>query len=557
MGYGMQLRDDTQNDDTQNAYPSPATEPTQDARALLAAVVDSSDDAIITKTLDGTITSWNASARRLLGYTAAEIIGQPITVLIPPDRWEEERDIIQNLRAGRHIEHYETVRVTKDDRLIDVSLTISPVRDPTGQIIGASKILRDITDRKRIERELQELLAEREQILASERAARGQAERLSASKDEFLGLLSHELRTPLNAILGWTEILRRTSSTHADLEKGLAVIERNVHAQTQLVDDLLDMTRITSGQMRLDVQSVMPYAFVQGAVESVRPAADARGVRLEAILDPAAGPVSGDAHRLQQVVWNLLTNGIKFTPRGGRVRVTSERVNSSIEICVADSGIGIQPDFLPHIFERFRQADPTTTTRKYGGLGLGLSIVKHIVEAHGGTVAVNSDGEGQGATVRVRLPVAVGRWYPDKLGEPPRSSRRLSVPWVNADLSNVKVLIVDDDPDSRDLVHRLLSDCGATVTTAASAAEALAATHNQRPDILISDIGMPEIDGYQLLRGLRTNSEMRCPAIALTAFARPEDRTRTLLAGYVAHVSKPVEAAELIATVAAVSGRVV
>ena len=547
----MRLRDDAQ-----DAYPSAATEPTRDARALLAAVVDSSDDAIITKTLEGTTTSWNASAGRLLGYTAAEIIGQPITVLIPPERREEERHIIENLRAGKRIEHYETVRIAKDGRLIEVALTISPVRDQTGQIVGASKILRDITERKRIEREWQETHAERDQILESERAARGQAERLSASKDEFLALLSHELRTPLNAILGWTEILRRGSSTHTDFEKGLVVIERNVRAQTQLVDDLLDMSRIISGQMRFDVQPVMAYAFVQGAVESARPAADARGVRLEAILDPAAGPVSADANRLQQVVGNLISNAIKFTPRGGHVQVTLERVNSSIAICVADSGIGIQPDFLPHIFERFRQAD-ATTTRTHGGLGVGLSIVKHIVELHGGTVAVDSDGADKGATFRVELPVVVSRWNPNRLGEHPRSSQRLWVPWVNADLSNLRVLVVDDDLDSRDLVHRLLSDCGATVTGAASAAEALAATHNQRPDILISDIGMPEIDGYQLLRSLRTNSEIRCPAIALTAFARPEDRTRTLLAGYVAHVSKPVEAAELIATVAAVSGRVV
>ena len=512
-------------DDAQDADPSPATELRQDARALLAAVVDSSDDAIITKTLDGTITSWNVAADQLLGYTAAEIIGQPITVLIPSERREEERHIIENLRAGKRIEHYETVRVTKDGRLIEVALTISPVLDQTGQIVGASKILRDITERKRIEGELQEMHAERDQILESERAARGQAERLSVSKDEF----------------------------PTDFEKGLVVIERNVRAQTQLVDDLLDMSRIISGQMRFDVQPVMPYASVKGAVESARPAADARGVRLEAILDPAAGPVSADANRLQQVVWNLISNAIKFTPIGGHVQVTLERVNSNIEICVADSGIGIQADFLPHIFERFRQAD-ATTTRKHGGLGLGLAIVKQIVELHGGTIAANSDGEDKGATFRVKLPVAVSQW---KLGEHPRASQRLSVPWVNADLSNVKVLVVDDDPDSRDLVHRLLSDCGATVTGAASAAEALAATHNQRPDILISDIGMPEIDGYQLLRSLRTNSEIRFPAIALTAFARPEDRTRALLAGYVAHVAKPVEAAELIATVAAVSGRVV
>ena len=537
------------------ADPSPGRQAEQDARALLAAVVESSDDAIITKTLDGKITSWNASAARLLGHTAAEIIGQPITVLIPPDRQEEERHIIASLRAGKRIEHYETVRVAKDGRLIEVALTISPLRDQTGEIVGASKILRDVTERKRIERELQGLLAERNQILASERAARSEAERLSASKDEFLALLSHELRTPLNAILGWTQILRNGSVASANFDKGLGVIERNVRAQTQLVDDLLDMSRIISGQMRLDVQPVMPFAFVQGAIESARPAADARGVLLEAILDPVAGPVSGDANRLQQVVWNLISNAIKFTPRGGHVQVTFERVNSNIEICVADSGIGIRPDFLPHIFERFRQAD-ATSTREHGGLGLGLSIVKHIVELHGGTVEASSDGEGQGATFRVRLPLAVSRSNPDRPHEHPRSSQRPAVPFVNADLSNLVVLVVDDDPDSRDLLHRLLSDCGATVTAAASAAEALAATNIQRPDLLISDIGMPEVDGYQLLRSLRASSDVRFPAIALTAFARSEDRTRALLAGFVAHVSKPVEPAELIATVAAVSGRV-
>ena len=537
------------------ADPSPGRQAEQDARALLAAVVESSDDAIITKTLDGKITSWNASAARLLGHTAAEIIGQPITVLIPPDRQEEERHIIASLRAGKRIEHYETVRVAKDGRLIEVALTISPLRDQTGEIVGASKILRDVTERKRIERELQGLLAERNQILASERAARSEAERLSASKDEFLALLSHELRTPLNAILGWTQILRNGSVASANFDKGLGVIERNVRAQTQLVDDLLDMSRIISGQMRLDVQPVMPFAFVQGAIESARPAADARGVLLEAILDPVAGPVSGDANRLQQVAWNLISNAVKFTPRGGHVQVTFGRVNSNIEICVADSGIGIRPDFLPHIFERFRQAD-ATSTREHGGLGLGLSIVKHIVELHGGTVEASSDGEGQGATFRVRLPLAVSRSNPDRPHEHPRSSQRPAVPFVNADLSNLVVLVVDDDPDSRDLVHRLLSDCGATVTTAASASEALAATGKQRPDLLISDIGMPEVDGYQLLRSLRASSDVRFPAIALTAFARSEDRTRALLAGFVAHVSKPVEPAELIATVAAVSGRV-
>ena len=535
----------------------PSSNQVADARALLAAVVESSEDVIITKTLQGAITSWNVAATRLFGYTAAEAIGQPITMLIPRDRLEEEKDIIRNLRAGNRIEHYETVRVTKDGRLIDVALTISPIRNSTGEVIGASKILRDITERKRVDRALQDLLTERERLLESERAARSQAEHLSATKDEFLAMLSHELRTPLSAILGWTQILRREPPTSGDLAIGLDVIERNVRAQTQLVEDLLDMSRIISGQMRLDVQPIMPYTSVQGAVESARPAADARGVRLEAILDPAAGPVSGDSYRLQQVVWNLVSNAIKFTPKGGRVRVLLERNNSQIDISVADSGIGIHSDFLPHVFERFRQAD-ASTTRQYRGLGIGLSIVKRIVELHGGTVSVTSAGEGRGATFLVKLPVAILRPRVLRRGSLPDPVQVSSLP-ANADLSNMVVVVVDDEADARELLRRMLSERGATVVTAASAADALVAIEQHRPDVLISDIGMPEVDGYELVRrvkDLNAKTGIRFPAIALTAFARSEDRTRALFAGFVAHISKPVDAAELIATVAAVTGRI-
>ena len=527
-----------------------------DARALLAAVVDSSDDVIITKTLEGKITSWNAAATRLFGYMAEEAIGQPVTMLIPPDRTGEEQHILEKLRSGNRIDHYETVRVAKDGRLIDVALTISPIRNQAGKVVGASKILRDVSERKRIDRALHELLAERDRLLESERAARSQAEHLSATKDEFLALLSHELRTPLSAILGWTQILRRKNPVSGDLSDGLEVIERNVRAQTQLVEDLLDMSRIISGQMRLDVQPIMPYASVHGAVESVRPAADARGLRLEAILDPAAGPVSGDANRVQQVVWNLVSNAIKFTPKGGRVQVLLERSDSHIQIRVVDSGVGINPDFLPHVFERFRQAD-ASTTRSYRGLGLGLSIVKHIVELHGGTVSVNSAGEGQGATFVVQLPLAVVR--PLMRGVHPRLGQRVSLLPADADLSNIVVLVVDDEDDARELLRRLLSDRGATVVTAASAAEGLAAIEQQSPDVLISDIGMPEVDGYELVRRVRgrlAETGRRFPMIALTAFARSEDRTRALLAGFATHIAKPVDAAELIATVAAVTGRI-
>jgi CheY-like chemotaxis protein len=324
------------------------------------------------------------------------------------------------------------------------------------------------------------------------------------------------------------------------------------------VEDLLDIHRITAGQMRLDVQPVMPYVFVQAAVESARPAADARGVRIESILDPAAGPVSGDVNRLQQVVWNLVSNAIKFTPRGGRVQVVLRRVDSQVEISVIDTGVGIDANFLPHVFERFRQAD-ASSTRKHGGLGLGLAIAKSIVELHGGTATASSPGEGQGATFIVQLPVSAVRRNPLQIGARPSASQEATVPLVNADLSNPVVVVIDDDPDSLELIRRILSDGGATVIVAGSAAEGLALIERQQPDVLVSDIGMPQVDGYELMRKVRSFQARlgtRFPAIALTAYARTEDRTRALLAGFVAHVSKPVEAAELMATVAAVTGRV-
>jgi len=527
-------------------------------QALLASVVEGSDDAIITKTLDGTITSWNPAAELLLGYSAAEAIGSRIAMLIPTDRLSEEDDIIAKLRAGIRIDHYETQRLVKGGRLIEVALTISPVRDGTGRIVGASKILRDITQRMRTERELQIVLGERNQLLANERAERNRAEQLSLAKDQFLAMLSHELRTPLNAILGWSQILRRGGPGHADFAKGMEVIERNVRLQSQLVEDLLDMSRIISGQMRLDVQPLMPVNCMQIAVDSLRPSAEARGVRLEATFDPSAGPISGDASRVQQVVWNLLSNAIKFTPSGGRVQVLLERVNSHIEITVADTGIGIEPELLPHVFEQFRQGD-ATLTRHHGGLGLGLSIVKSIVGIHGGSVHAKSAGKGQGATFRAQFPLAVvHRNGVDPTRVHPRAQASNPAPVVHADLSGLAVLVVDDEADSRELVGRVLGDAGASVFLASNEAEAMAVLSEERLDAIISDIGMPEVDGYELLRRIRSlpnGPVMRTPAIALTAFARSEDRTRALLAGYIAHVAKPVEASEILATVAAVVGR--
>ncbi|HUP91881.1 MAG TPA: ATP-binding protein [Solimonas sp.] len=528
------------------------------ARALLAAVIDSADDAIVTKTLTGQITSWNRAAERLFGYTAEEAIGQSITMLIPDERRDEETMILARLRRGERVDHFETVRRAKDGRLIDISLTISPVRDDSGTIIGASKIARDNSERRRLQSQAEDTAAEREALLASERSARAQAEHLSAVKDEFLATLSHELRTPISAILGWAQLLKRPGRTAQDLEQGHDTIERNARLQARLIEDLLDMSRITSGKVRLDVQMLQPSSIIEAAVESLRPTAEARNVRLEVVLDSRAGPVRGDPSRLQQVAWNLLSNAIKFSNKGGRVQVALCRINSHVEIVVADTGIGIQPEFLPHVFERFRQGD-ASTTRSHGGLGLGLAIVKRLVEMHGGLVRAESAGLGRGATFTVILPVAIMQH------EEPRESGRASTSvqeeasFSDLDLGGIRILVVDDELDARELIQRVLQECHATVVTAASAAEALPMLDSARPDLLISDIGMPEVDGYELLRRVRARGpEHRgsIPAIALTAFARSEDRTRALRAGFLVHVAKPVEASELVATVAAVVGQV-
>jgi PAS domain S-box-containing protein len=414
-------------------------------------------------------------------------------------------------------------------------------------------------DNARLFEAAQRAAEERKMLLESERAARTAAERMSDVKDEFLATLSHELRTPLNAILGWSQVLRTGSKTEADFIKGLETIERNARMQTQLIEDLLDMSRITSGKIRLDIQTVHPLGFIEAAMETVRPAADAKGIKLERMLDPAAGPIAGDPGRLQQVVWNLVSNAIKFTPRDGRVQILLERVNSLIEISVADTGVGINPEFIPHLFERFRQGD-ASTTRRYGGLGLGLSIVKNLVELHGGIVKVESPGEGRGTTVTVRLPLsAVHR--PTETAERlhPNTPSASATSFVAAELAGLKVLVVDDQSDARDLIKRVLEDCGAAVLTAGSAADALALVEANRPDVLITDIGMPDADGFELLRRVRALGAQRggrVPAIALTAFARSEDRTRALRAGFLVHVSKPVDPSELVATVASVAGRV-
>ena len=413
-------------------------------------------------------------------------------------------------------------------------------------------------DNARLYEQAQRAAREKQSLLEREQMARLEAERVGEMKDNFLATLSHELRAPLSSILGWAHILRSGPPTPEDLAKGIEVIERNTRAQAQLIDDLLDMSSITSGKIRLDIQPLTPLAFVEAAIETVAPAAEAKGIRIERMLDPAAGPIAGDPNRLQQIIWNLLSNAIKFTPRGGKVQVLLQRVNSHIEITVADTGIGIEPDFVVHVFDRFRQAD-ASMRRRHGGLGLGLSIVKHLVELHGGTVRARSAGAGKGATFAVHLPVSVVQPGP-QAGPREHPETALSPPgrFDVLDLSGLKVLVVDDEPDARELVQRVLAECGAEVHLAGNAEEAVAIVQTQRPQILVSDIGMPDVDGFELLRRIRhlgPEHGGNLPAIALTAFARSEDRTRALRAGFLVHVSKPVEPAEIVATVGSVAGR--
>jgi hypothetical protein len=388
----------------------------------------------------------------------------------------------------------------------------------------------------------------------TERLARTEAERAGRIKDEFLATLSHELRTPLHAILGWSQILRKNTEMPAKASEGLSVIERNARSQAQIISDLLDMSSIISGKVRLDVQRADLANIVQAAVDTVRPAADAKGIRLHIVLDPLARPVRGDPNRLQQVFWNLLTNAIKFTPKGGRVSVSLERVNSHLEVNFADTGEGIDAGFLPYIFDRFRQAD-SATDRRHGGLGLGLSIVKQLVELHGGTISAKSGGKGLGSTFRVALPLmaTIADSQDAPRSHPAESVYRESAPVTpGANLSGFKILVVDDESDARALVRHWLEGCNATVSTAGSAEEALTILEKDPPDLLISDIGMPGEDGYRLIQRIRAmgNDRARTPAIALTAYARVDDRVKAIEAGYQMHLAKPVEPVELIAMAA-------
>ena len=406
------------------------------------------------------------------------------------------------------------------------------------------------------EERLRQALAERETLLASERNARSEAERANRLKDEFLSVVSHELRTPLSAILAHSQLLQLGQIPADEVTDSYRAIERNGKAQVQIIDDLLDMSRIISGKIRLDVRPVQLSEVIEAAIETIRPAADAKSIRLQPVLDQVTGPVLGDFDRLQQVFRNILSNAVKFTPKGGRIQVSLERVNSHLEVNVADTGDGIPADFLPYVFDRFRQAEDATT-RSHGGLGLGLAIVKQIVELHGGTVKAQSPGENQGSTFTVILPLQVVHSNePDRLH--PQAEIGPSQIYGVPNLGSVKVLVVDDEPDARDIIRRLLAGQHADVMVASSADEALEILKTFHPDVLLSDIGMPDKDGYQFIQDVRSMAAGDgggVPAVALSAFVRTEDRRRAMLAGYQSHLAKPVDPGELIAVVAMLAGR--
>jgi PAS domain S-box-containing protein len=783
------------------------------AHAYLAAIVESSDDAILSKDLNGIIQSCNVAGERIFGYSTGELIGKPVRILLPPERQAEEDDILERIRRGERVDHFETVRVKKGGERLDISLTVSPVRDATGQIIGASKIARDITEQKRLARELaaqqewfrvtlasigdaviasdpdgrvtymneaaqqltgwaagdalgqpladvfhiinektrkpvehpaelvlrtghmvglanhtvligrdgaerpiadsaapirgadgriigvvlvfrdvaeerraEDALAEqrewfettlesigdaviatdvsghvvfmnpiaehltgwhlsdargracgdifniinensrrsvespvtrvlaegtvvglanhtlliaadgterpiddsgapirsrdgrvvgvvlvfrdvserrrgeherrdaaleRDRLLEAERAARADAERASRVKDEFVAMVSHELRTPLNAMLGWTQLMGKPDAGSDVIARGIGVISRNTRMQAQLISDLLDISRIVSGKLRLEIDQVDLVSLIGEAIDTVQRDADEKHITITRDLDGSVGIVAGDVARIQQIIWNLLSNAIKFTAERGQIVVRLRQVDADAHITVTDTGVGIHPEFLPQIFDRFQQADQSIA-RRFGGLGLGLSIVKHLVELHGGSITAQSGGVGKGATFTIVLPASAA----ERRDTPSASAVRNTAPG-SASLNGIRILVVEDEPDTREFLERFLRGLGAAVVSAGSAAEALSRLAADKIDLVVSDIGLPGIDGYDLMQRIRNlppHSGGATLAIALTAYARTEDRMRAFRAGYQAHLAKPIEPAELVVTISSFAG---
>jgi PAS domain S-box-containing protein len=510
-------------------------------------ILRSATDAIITIDASERISVFSAGAEQIFRCSAAEAIGQPIEGFIPERFRRTHHDFIAAFgETGVSSRQMGAERVLAARRADGEEF---PMEARISQSVARGEklytvILRDVTERKQAERE-------REQLLERARASAEEAARANRTKDEFLATVSHELRTPLTPILAWTRMLRNRELDEETATRGLETIERAAMAQAQLVDDLLDISRIVAGKMRLDIQRVEIASAIEAAVESLKPAAAAKDIRLQVVLDPRGGFVSADHGRLQQIVWNLLSNAIKFTPKGGRVQVVLQRINSHVEIVVRDTGKGIPREFLPYVFDRFRQSEPTTT-RVQGGLGLGLAIARHLVELHGGTVSCDSPGAGAGSVFTVALPLAPLQrpLTPDETH--PTVGTTAGVILTPA-LEGLRVLLVDDERDTLEALAMVLAAAGAEVRTASSVSRAFEVLSAWQPGVIVSDIGMPGEDGYTLIRRLRelpAERGGRVPAVALTAYARVQDRVKVLAAGFQMHTPKPIEPAELVAVVA-------
>ena len=500
-------------------------------------------DAATLKIIDA-----NPFMMELLGYSRDQFLGKELWEIGLFSDKKASQNVFRELQTKGYIRYENLPLQTSKGSLREVEFVSNVYEEDNQQVIQCN--IRVITDRKRAD-------AERKLLLESAQSAREEADAANILKDEFLAILSHELRTPLTSILGWSKMLEAGKLDEQDSKRAIEIITRNASAQSQLIDDLLDISRIITGKLRLEVQPVELAPMIESVVDALRPSADARNIHLQMALDPRVSPISGDPERVQQILWNLLSNAIKFTPKGGRVEVRLERIESHIEIIISDTGQGIDPELLLHIFERFRQSD-SSTTRRHGGLGIGLSIVRQLVEMHGGTVTGESPGAGEGTTFTVKLPLmSVHQELCDVemtrpvIGHSTLTNRQPS-------LTGLRVLVVDDEPDACALVAAVLRERGAEVVAVESASEALAELGQQRFDVLVSDIGMPGMDGYGLIskiRQLPPDRGGRMPAAALTAYAGVKDRMRVLSAGYQMHIPKPVEPAELTTVVANLAGR--
>jgi PAS domain S-box-containing protein len=519
-----------------------AEEAANDAYRRLAFHVESSPLAVVEWDSDFRVSRWSPSAERLFGWTATEVLGKHVNewrfvfrddvdaVLLVTNRQREGVEI-QGVQRNRNY--------TKDGSVIYCEWYNSVLHDDAGHLISVLSLVLDVTARQLAE-------DERAALLVSEREARKHAEEADRLKDEFLATLSHELRTPLTSILGWASMIRNGEVDGPHVLRAIETIERNARSQARLIDDLLDVSRIITGNLRLELHPLSLGPIVDSALDALRPTAHAKGISIRAEFAPGICLVRGDPNRLRQVIWNIVSNAVKFTPRGGTVTVSLECVETFSRLTISDTGEGIAPEFLPYVFDRFRQAEGSIS-RKQGGLGLGLAVVRHLVELHAGTVKASSDGLGMGATFQVDLPLAQERRDPNRAEEREREIERRRSSNKAIRLDQVRVLLVEDDDDSRSLLSMMLKRHGAIVTSVKSASEALAVFNNTpRPDLLVSDIGMPDVDGYELIRKIRDQGG-QVPALALTGYATKKDRERALQAGYQMHLAKPIEQADLIA----------